>query len=1233
MGAAARCTVVRPCTRNPCCSERCSGMSLAVLLLLATCLPGLCAAAHYVLAEDCDWRTTQQSSSTEIALKCRFQAIRAGPDGTNFSLIQPDHTTSLTVLCGSLFTESRLGNATFATLRFLRSLHMEQCKLAEVPDSALAGLVELRNLTIRTYNGDWGALSLALGRRSLSPLKLLERLDLGHNNMVSVPRSPFCELGNLKSLNLTHNSFEDMANMGFNEVAEDKPKCLDELVELDLSHNKLRYIDDRAFMALRNLRLLYLQRNQLTQLVETAFGALGRLQVVDMSHNQLNTIPPKLLHGSVDLRELYLQNNSLGLLSPHTFTDLQQLVILNLSHNQISSEWITHDTFADLIRLVILNLSHNLLRHINATTFQSQYSLQILNIDHNQIGAIDDNAFSSLYNLHTLILSDNRLRHLDIFTLNGLYVLSNLALDRNHLQTIHLEGFKNCSSLQDLQLSGNRLADVPNALQFLRFLITLDLSENLITNITNTTLSGMTNLHILRLSGNQIGNMTRGTFQELKSLRRLDLSNNKITALEHGIFDDAAALNVILLNDNLLKDINGLFMNLAHLRLLNVSRNGITWFDYALVPRQLKHLDIHDNEIETLGNYYELEDKMHLKILDASYNNIKEINAASFPNQVEVISLSMNRISIIHPFTFMAKHNLTKVNLTHNRLQNVDINAFRLKPISSKVILPDFWIADNLYFCDCTMEWLQRINNLDDIRQYPRVVDLNEVVCQMPFGRRKPRMLLSDANSSDFLCKYKSHCFALCHCCEFDACDCEMVCPENCTCYSDQTWNTNIVDCSFTSYGAIPPRVPMDVTELYLDGNDMSHLSSHSFIGRKNLKVLYLNNSNVQTIHNRTFNGLVGLQVLHLDHNKVTALHGFEFENLTNLRELHLSHNRLATVSNRTFVTLKSLAILYLDNNYIVEFQVWNFNYNPSLNDLRLGHNPWSCGCRFMENFQDWVHMFGASLKDSVAIRCRQNQTMGPFLLEFNATACTNFTAVTYFQAVFSDNYMPLLIILPSVVVLVLFALVLLLVYRKQMKVWVHSKYGVRLFRRSQYAPEVDRLFDAFVSYCKKDEAFVAQILAPELECGSHPPFRLCLRYRDLPMSGYVAEAITEAVECSHRTLVVLSEQFLKSEWCRFELKTAHHELRCNSRHRLVVVLLDDVAVKEMDADARQCLRSAVVLRWGDKRFWEKLRYALPDAARAGRKQVVVNQASEVSVCPPHLMSATRCPNNAIKLV
>ncbi|KAH7949934.1 hypothetical protein HPB49_017143 [Dermacentor silvarum] len=56
-----------------------------------------------------------------------------------------------------------------------------------------------------------------------------------------------------------------------------------------------------------------------------------------------------------------------------------------------------------------------------------------------------------------------------------------------------------------------------------------------------------------------------------------------------------------------LDDVNGLFSNLHDLIMLNISANRVRWFDYALIPIGLQWLDIHDNQVEALGNYFELE--------------------------------------------------------------------------------------------------------------------------------------------------------------------------------------------------------------------------------------------------------------------------------------------------------------------------------------------------------------------------------------------------------------------------------------------------------------------------------------------------------------------------------------------------------------------------------------------------------------------------------------------------
>ncbi|CAG2167094.1 unnamed protein product [Oppiella nova] len=1190
------------------CATGVTNWFLIIAIVLTTVTSRCCEGAQYVAPGDCTWNHIPQSSF-DVSLKCQLRTIT--PSGLNFSLIQTEHTISLEITCDDVpLSESRLENGSLSHLRFLKALSVENCKLQQLTGGALHGLQQLRNLSVRTHNNDWGAHSLALTHESLSSLKHLEKLDLGFNYIAQLPQDLFCPLASLKHLNLTHNRLSDFGSFGLIDPATGQ-LCLQELQRLDLSYNHIQVLSETGVASLKSLQALYLQNNRISELAELSFSALKKLHKIDLSNNLLQTIPSRTFRESEELKELHLQNNSLTVLPAGLFSGLSKLLILDLSHNLIGSEWIFPETFADLIRVVVLNLGHNRVKHVNGSTFQNQYSLQILYLNHNEIDHIGDNSFASLYNLHTLVLTGNRLKNVNAFTFNGLYVLSDLSLADNELSKLDDNAFRNCSNLQNLHLNGNLLSEVPVAIQALRSLRSLHLSDNGIKVIKNSSFGGgHQHLMVLKLSGNELTNLTRGTLKELPALQRLDLSWNRINALDHGVFDDAPTLRQISLENNFLSDINGLFMNLNNMEYLNVSHNRITWFDYALIPRSLERLDIHHNEIETLGNYFELESALQLEEFDVSHNLLKEISGSAIPNRIKRINLSDNRIRVVHQFTFMAKHNISFVDLRNNSLQTLDINSFRLKAITVNKQSPEFYVSSNPYYCDCTMEWLQRINSLDtSTRQYPRIVDLEQVMCSLPFVRHNQLVPLTKANSSNFLCKYKSHCFALCHCCDFDACDCEMMCPENCTCYYDQTWNTNVVDCSTKQYQAIPARIPMDVTALYLDGNDIYTLTSHTFIGRKNMKQLYLNNSNIHQISNRTFNGLVYLEVLHLEYNQLQVLHGFEFDSLHYLKELHLHHNRIHSINNNTFIHLKSLQVLHLEYNSIVEFQMWTFNHNTKLAAVYLSNNLWSCRCEFMDEFQEWSRVYAPVVHDAHHIRCFVNSTyVGAYIAEFNTTLCVtnsmNGTAVvpnrttgqivSFLPNAFLRDYLILILLALCLVLVVCLLMVVLCVYRKELKVWLYSKYGVRLFHSRRYAgPETEKLFDSFVSYCKKDEAFIAQILAPELECG-HPPYRLCLRYRDLPMSGYVAEAITEAIECSHRTIILLSEHFLKSEWCRFELKAAHQESQCNKNHRLVVVLLDKNNLTELDADTRMCLRSVPVIHWGDRRFWEKLRYAMP---------------------------------------
>ena len=48
---------------------------------------------------------------------------------------------------------------------------------------------------------------------------------------------------------------------------------------------------------------------------------------------------------------------------------------------------------------------------------------------------------------------------------------------------------------------------------------------------------------------------------------------------------------------------------------------------------------------------------------------------------------------------------------------------------------------------------------------------------------------------------------------------------------------------------------------IFLDGNILPVLDSHTFIGRKNLQILHLTHSQIHSIHNKTFNGLKSLNL------------------------------------------------------------------------------------------------------------------------------------------------------------------------------------------------------------------------------------------------------------------------------------------------------------------------------------------------------------------------------------
>ncbi|KYN31333.1 Protein toll [Trachymyrmex septentrionalis] len=1158
------------------------------------------------LPDYCSWDLHQDGALTCVHRYTGNDSLR-----TNFSQATSEYVTSMNIVCEDSDEEDDNGLLSvdsFLHLWRLRSLKLTGCKLMHWPAKLLSGLRDLRNLTVRTLNGHKTKYSLELESGAFDNTPQIEKLDLSWNNIWQIPDRLFCPLSNLVTLNISWNSLKDITELGFQDVTEEKisekqhPRriqlestpaplpCSLDVQSLDMSNNQISVLPISGFSSLKRLKVLNLSSNAISMVADGALHGLRSLENLDLSGNKIVALPTAMFRdASKSLKELRLQNNSISALLSGLVANMNQLVTLDLSRNVLTSSWLDSGTFSGLIRLVLLNLSYNRISKLNTTIFKDLYTLQILNLQFNEIDSISADTFAPMSNLHTLELAHNRLTYLDAYSLNGLFALSLLALDSNLLEGIHPDAFRNCSSMQDLNLSGNNLDSIPVALKDMRILRTLDLGENQIRSLNKPGFRGMSSLYGLRMIGNEITNVTQEDLVELPALQILNLARNRIEFVENGAFAANPALQAIRLDSNVLQDMSGIFINAPGVLYLNMSDNMITQFDYSFLPEKLQWMDLHKNFIEDLGV---APRSMNLQTLDVSFNRLTRIDSRSIPDSIELLFVNNNLIASVEPQTFFAKTNLTRVDLYANLIIKMNLSAFQLTPVPSNRQLPAFYIGGNPFICDCTTEWLQRINSLT-LRQHPRVMDLESVYCRLPYDRHKSFIPLLEAKSSQFLCTYKAHCFALCHCCDFDACDCEMTCPTNCTCYHDQSWSANVVDCSSSGYKTLPGRLPMDATEVYLDGNNFGELNSHSFIGRKNLQILYANDSNIIAIRNHTFSGLKRLLVLHLENNKISFLNGVELMPLENLKELYLQNNLLTYIDNGTFLPLRQLEVLRLENNRLGTFALWQLGQNPYLVDIGLSSNPWNCECSYLDRVREWMSRNQAKINDWQSVTC----SLGvPITLPsngsvINCAALTGTTSVVETHPL--EAYLPVLL---ATVVLIFAAVALVcgaIRHRRTLRTWAASRCGLRACYKTAAFEDQEKPFDAYISYSAVDEAFVSTILVPGLETS----YRLCLHYRDLGAGSNVADAVAEAADSSRRTILVLSKNFLHGEWSRFEFKAALRDALKGKGRSVILLLVGGVCPRDLDADLKKRISSHTVLVWGDKLFWQKLRFAMPDVS------------------------------------
>ncbi|KAK9882854.1 hypothetical protein WA026_023549 [Henosepilachna vigintioctopunctata] len=836
-----------------------------------------------------------------------------------------------------------------------------------------------------------------------------------------------------------------------------------------------------------------------------------------------------------------------------------------------SNETLEKENFEGLNQLTELVLYRNNLASIDTNLFEHTPNLRTLKLSENNLTKLQNDIFKNLNNLLYLTIAENKISELSRYAFRGLRELRELDFGNNKLREIPSGVFQELVNLKVLYLNYNKLFSLGvNPFSTLKNLIHLALEGNMLTHVSRKYFENNEKLSTINLAWNTNLTFEDKTFSLFNDLVSVLLSNSGIRSVPENLLRGTTNVFDIDLQNNRIPSMpENLFSEMKSLHDLYLNYNEIK----SLHPNQFQHLK-------------------NLINLDLSHNLITSIDKhlLNGVERLETLILSFNRLKMIHPEIFLNKPNLVILLLNNNKLESVDNSLAALE--GSKYIkminLANNDIADfpyklmkflmkneNKYYYATSTEVISHFiesntieiylgnNSISNIRlDYlrPGVMGYNSIlevnISHNPINcdckasdlveniHRSPRdgnvILKYDslrcAGPPDFKNMNLSNLLE-----KKLTCTLNKNCTTTgiCDCIYESKERTLIVDCSRRNITLIPNLLVNEMVKYY-DFIKMKHLDVH------------LEENSLQEVP--------------------TEANGYH--NVTNL---YLQGNR---ISNIEWIP-PSIEVLNIENNSINKFDnsLLNMLNQSNVKKLFLRNNPWECDCTTKE-FQKFIREHISQIHNATDILCHFMEV--PLVNLDESMLCPIRRGYT----------LVILSVLLFCLIAIIISVLLCLIYQNEILIWCYSKDICMRFIKEE---RIDRSkkYDAFVSYAQQDQDFVMKQLVPKLE-EADPPYKLCIHVRDWIPGEFITKQIANSVKDSRRTLIVLSNSFLKSMWGRMEFRTAHTAAMEEGRVRVIIIIYGDLDANSVTDDFKSYMRTNTYVEWGDPCFWEKLKDALP---------------------------------------
>ena len=704
------------------------------------------------------------------------------------------------------------------------------------------------------------------------------------------------------------------------------------------------------------------------------------------------------------------------------------------------------------------------------------------------------------------------------------------------------------SSNQHYEVNGEAIV---NADIYRRFFI---LDYNKITNLSNFTFQGF--LHKISLKGNGLKSVGSSCFYAVKGIQTIDLSENSLSQIPQYLFLGLHSL---------------LRIHLEHNKIAFLHRNTFSGL------RGLEHIYLQNNNLTTLGKGL-MNSLNNLKIVHLENNKIESIENGAFPEtslKIEQIYLGNNRMKRFPAWLFLLR-NIRSIDLSRNFITYA---AFT-KPFDSfelTLLLDKHRKTASTTDLQFRTDWDIKLNLGNNRIRELSLKKFNET------KKTKLKVILK-AFSIDLTNNPLS-------------CDCDML-PTTTFLREDIGKEPVPIEISSEKFDTWKCVTPAD-----LKGTTVMSVTKRQFRCERNLtncpsacKCAVRTSDSavlVDCVHrNLTRMPEVlpdGLLELHFQNNFIKDLLPYSY--LKNVTALYLSGNCLSKLNVSSLHKMKRVKELLLDSNKLVSLppQIQELNFTK----IALRHNLFKCDChaRWMKY---WLGNITSRVVNIEQVICNTGKVQGVPIIRVHASAfvCEKNNFFDNTSIYEDETFRTILYIVSSVLSVCICLLIVGFVYRVELKVFIFTRFNWHPFDRVDDS-DPSKIYDAFVSYNSHDEGWVYETLRNNLESRA-PPYRLCLHERDFVVGASIQENIFHSVQYSKRMIMVLSQHFIRSEWCMMEFRAAHHRVLQGRSRYLIIILMDDVRMSEVDDELKMYMRTNTYLSIGNKWFWEKLLYALP---------------------------------------